>query len=140
LKKQHFNPDSETHINACGIHDDRHPDERDRDEAERDRKRAAMLAVALRFARMVLPRLGQKNIILVMTFILDCAEAGERYVDNQDIGDALGFTADEAKKLKHRGFERLKLEARKEGVVLDEELLAELGTDEQEDEHDEEAE
>jgi hypothetical protein len=101
-----------------------------------ERDRAAMLAVALRFARVALPRLGQENIIRVMAYILDCVEAGELYVDNQHIGDALGLTAEAVAKLKHRGFKRLEREARKHGVRLAE-LRADQNHHEHEDEQDE---
>ncbi len=84
-----------------------------RDEDE-DEKRAR----ALKFARSLLPRLGQDNIIRVMTLVLDCVEAGEKYIDHKFIAEATGLTPDTVRKLKHRGFERLEREAKRHGVLL----------------------
>lgn len=87
-----------------------------------DRDDEAIRVRALKFARSLLPRLGQDNIIRVMTFVLDCVEAGEKYVDHKIIAEATGLTADTVRKLKHRGFERLEREAKRHGVLLDDSL------------------
>ncbi|MGH8568418.1 MAG: hypothetical protein ACREXU_10470 [Gammaproteobacteria bacterium] len=92
----------------------------DNDADEPDRE--AMRAQAVRFARSVLPSLGQTVVVQVMTFIIDCVEQGELYVDNKFIADALGLSSQTVRRAKHRGFQRLAREARRRGIEIDEEL------------------
>lgn len=93
--------------------------------------REVMRAEAIRFARSVLPSLGQTTVVQVMSFIIDCIEQGELYIDNKFIGDAIGLTPETVRKAKYRGFERLEREARRRGVVLDSQV-AEMVQDDDE--------
>jgi DNA-directed RNA polymerase specialized sigma24 family protein len=88
--------------------------------------RGDLRAEALRMARSLLPRLGEANIQLVMSFIFDCLEKGEIELDNQDIANATGLTAESVRRLKSRGFQRLRREARRAGITLDQGISDEL--------------
>ncbi|MBX3233522.1 MAG: hypothetical protein KIT84_11000 [Labilithrix sp.] len=101
------------------------------EETRTDKERAALRDAAIRFARSVLPSLGHANVVQVMTFIIDCVDRGDVYVDNPTIGAALGLTSDTVKRCKHRGFERLAREAKKRGMNIDDVL--EDVTDEEDD-------
>lgn len=85
-------------------------------------EREAMRNEAIRFARSVLPRLGQTTIVQVMSVIIDCVEKGELYIDNQFIADTLGLTKETVRKAKHRGFKRLEREAQRHGIEFVDEI------------------
>jgi hypothetical protein len=80
--------------------------------------REHLVAEALRRARALVPRLGQENVIKVMTFIFDAIERGEHHIDNEYIGEALALSPDTVRQSKSRGFRRLEAEARKEGFEI----------------------
>jgi hypothetical protein len=84
--------------------------------------REEMRDKAIRFARSVLPSLGQTTVVQVMGFIIDCFEQDEFYIDNQFIAQSLGLTADTVRKAKSRGFQRLQREAKRRGVNLNDEV------------------
>lgn len=91
--------------------------------------REAMRAEAIRFARSVLPSLGQTIVVQVMSFIIDCIEQGELYIDNKFIADSLGLTPEAVRKAKHRGFMRLEREARRRGMEIVSQVAEAVQTD-----------
>lgn len=97
---------------ASDTHDRSQPDDEDSPDRE------LLRAEALRHARALLPRLGQENVIRVMTYIFDCVEHGDIFVSNADIADALGLTPLAVRRTKSRGFQRLRREALKDGIEL----------------------
>ncbi|MFP2925147.1 RNA polymerase sigma factor [Pyxidicoccus sp. 3LG] len=103
-------------------------DDEDKDYATDDRApqrdREALRSEALRFARSLLPRLGEQNIQRVMGFILECVERGEFHVDNELISEATGLSLLSVRRLKSRGFQRLRREAEREGIELGEHFEA----------------
>jgi DNA-directed RNA polymerase specialized sigma24 family protein len=96
-----------------GNHDHGRPDDDD-DGPDRELLRAE----ALRHARALLPRLGQENVIKVMTYVFDCVAKGDIFVSNPDIAAALDLKLTAVKRAKWRGFMRLRREALKEGIEL----------------------
>ena len=96
--------------------------------------REAVRAEALRLARSLVPRLGGPNVQAVMSAILDCVEGGEPYVDNQTLAEITGLNPSSIRVLKHRGFQRMAREARKDGITLDEDYLRTDDGDEDDDE------
>lgn len=78
----------------------------------------ALRSQAIRLARSLLPRLTGNN-FRVMEIVVECVEQGELYVDNATIGDALGMTAEAVSVCKSRGFARLRAEARREGIRIE---------------------
>ena len=77
---------------------------------------------AIRLARRLLPRIGQGQIIKVMELVIDAVEQGIPDLTSVDIGNALGITSNAARTLRKRGFERLRREARREGIEYPEHL------------------
>jgi DNA-directed RNA polymerase specialized sigma24 family protein len=94
-------------------------DERIEADALADHRRSE----AVRFARQLLPRLGQGQITHVMAILIDAVEQGLPDLSADLVGDALGITADSARKLLSRGLERLQREAAKEGVEFPDTLI-----------------
>ncbi len=86
-------------------------------------------AKAISLARQLLPRLGQRNIQTVMSYVIDCVEANRDDVPHREIAEALGLTVDTVKTSLWRGFQRLDREARKEGIT-EGALAGSLGLDE----------
>jgi DNA-directed RNA polymerase specialized sigma24 family protein len=82
-------------------------------EDDYDRRRAE----AVRIARTLLPRLGQQNIQSVFAYVLDALEAGEVDVQNREIAEALGISAETVRTSLSRGFARLTRIAREEGLM-----------------------
>lgn len=91
------------------------PDSPPEDLDDEERRRTA-----IQHARTLLSRLGGEVVIKVMTFILDCLEQGDVYIDNSMIADTLGLTLITVRRSKSRGFQRLAREARKEGFAVPE--------------------
>lgn len=71
---------------------------------------------AVRFARQLLPRLGQGQITDVMGLLIEAVEQGLPDLPADLVADTLGISAGSARKLVSRGLERLQREAAKEGV------------------------
>jgi len=93
--------------------------------ASSDDEVEAMRRTAISIARRLLPQLGQGKVIEVMSYVIDAVEA-ERYdLPNEEIGEALGITADAVRSLMSRGFQRLERLARAEGLPTSD--LAALG-------------
>mgnify|MGYP006898377519 CR=1 FL=1 len=82
------------------------------------------LGEALRIARELIPRLGQASVQAVMTVVFDAIERGDEYIENERIAAITGLTLESVRRSKNRGWERLRREARKAGLVLPEELKA----------------
>jgi DNA-directed RNA polymerase specialized sigma24 family protein len=83
-----------------------------------DRRRAE----ALRYARQLLPRIGQGQVQAVMEILIDAVEKGMPDLPSSAIADALGIGEDSARTLLSRGIARLKREARKEGISFPEDI------------------
>ena len=75
---------------------------------------------AVRVARLLLPRIGQGQIVDVMTLVIDAVEQGLEDLSPSTIGETLGLSASAVRSLLSRGFERLEREARHEGMTLPE--------------------
>lgn len=73
---------------------------------------------AIEIARRLLPRLGQGQIIAVMTFVIDAVAAERHDLPAEEIADALGISASAARSLMSRGFQRLERLARAEGLQV----------------------
>lgn len=78
---------------------------------------------AVRFARQLLPRLGQGQITDVMTLLIDAVEQGLPDFPADLVADTLGISAGSARKLLSRGLDRLKREAAKEGILFPDTLV-----------------
>lgn len=88
-----------------------------------ERDRDLLRAEALRVARSFLPKLGMDVVPRVMSFIFDCIEAGDIYVTNETIANALGLTTATVRRSKNRGFDRLAELGRKAGIKFDDRLV-----------------
>lgn len=75
-------------------------------------------AEAIRVARRLLPRIGQGQIVEVMTVVIDAVEQGVHDLPSSAIAGSLGLSVDSVRALLSRGFERLTREARGEGISL----------------------
>ncbi len=89
-------------------------DESDDSDPEMDEKR--MREEALRIARGLLPRLGQRNVQAVMEYIFDAIEADMEEIPNNEIEEALGLTPDTVRQSRSRGFRRLERICREDGL------------------------
>jgi DNA-directed RNA polymerase specialized sigma24 family protein len=108
-------------------------------EPDQDARRDFARAEAVRLARSFLPKLGRSEALRkVMAYIIDAAEVGEFSIDNEQIAQATGLTAESVRRLKWRGFQRLKRLARDAEIELDDCLPVEAGEGEPDDEEDEE--
>jgi RNA polymerase sigma factor (sigma-70 family) len=87
--------------------DDGHarPDEDDR-VAGPEPSREVLRREALRVARQALPRIAQERPREAMDLILDAVEA-QVELSNAELGERMGVTAANARKLRERGFKRL---------------------------------
>jgi DNA-directed RNA polymerase specialized sigma24 family protein len=104
-----YDDDNENHVQA---------------EVDASDRRDRLRAEALRFARSLLPRLGEQNLQRVMGFIFECVEQREFHVDNETISKATGLSVPSVRRLKSRGFQRLRREAEREGIELGEQFDA----------------
>ncbi len=75
----------------------------------------ALRREALKRAREMVPLLGEANIQMVATYLLDAVEA-RREVSDEDIASATGLTKNTAGRLRRRVFERLEKRAREAGL------------------------
>jgi DNA-directed RNA polymerase specialized sigma24 family protein len=79
-------------------------------------------AEALRWARRLLPRIGQGQVVAVMEVLIDAVEKGVTDLPAAVIADTLGINEDAARTLLSRGLSRLKREAQREGISFPEDL------------------
>ncbi len=75
-------------------------------------------AEALRLARQLLPRIGQGQVVDVMTMVIDAVEQGVVDLSASSIADTLGLSDGAVRSLLSRGFERLQREAQREGIAI----------------------
>ncbi|MDR7332728.1 sigma-70 family RNA polymerase sigma factor [Roseateles asaccharophilus] len=88
-------------------------------EAIREQARLRLRKQALVKARELLPLIGMDNICKVMATIFDAIEAGMEEIADSEIADALGMNEETVRRLKSRGFERLRRHAREKGYDLE---------------------
>ncbi len=88
---------------------------------------------AVRVARLLLPRIGQGQIVDVMTLVIDAVEQGLEDLSPSAIGETLALSASAVRSLLSRGFERLEREARREGITLPEAVPGIVRDDDPED-------
>ncbi len=74
--------------------------------SEPDPSRETLRREALRVAREAIPLIAQERPQAAMALILDAVEAGVE-LSNADLGERLGVTSSNARKLRERGFRRL---------------------------------
>jgi DNA-directed RNA polymerase specialized sigma24 family protein len=84
---------------------------------------------ALRIARGLLPRLGQKHVQDVMSYIFDAVEANRYDIPNQEIEEALQLSSETVRTAKTRGFRRLARIAKDERLVEQEFDFLGIGDD-----------
>ncbi|MEO1009563.1 MAG: sigma-70 family RNA polymerase sigma factor [Planctomycetota bacterium] len=77
------------------------------------------LREGLRVARSLIPRLGQENVVTVMTLLLEAVESGVFYVSAADISDATGLSENTVRQCLSRGRRRLRELARQQGFCVD---------------------
>jgi DNA-directed RNA polymerase specialized sigma24 family protein len=78
---------------------------------------------AVRFARQLLPRLGQGQITDVMGLLIDAVEQRLPDLPANLVADTLSISAGSARKLMSRGLARLQREAAKEGIEFPDTLV-----------------
>jgi DNA-directed RNA polymerase specialized sigma24 family protein len=94
-------------------------------ELDWEEKRPRVIAIV----RSLLPRLGQRNVENVMTYILDALSTDCRDISNAEIAEALGLTLDVVRQSKKRGFDRLERIVREEGLAAQVSNIANLKRD-----------
>lgn len=94
-------------------------------ELDWEEKRPRVIAIV----RSLLPRLGQRNVENVMTYILDALSADCMDISNAEIAEALGLTLDVVRQSKKRGFDRLERIVREEGLAAQVSNIANLKRD-----------
>lgn len=87
-------------------------------EAIREKTREQLRGDALSKARELLPQLGMENIRKVMATIFDAVEAGIDDLLDSEIAEAVDLSEDTVRRLKSRGFERLRRLAQDKGYDL----------------------
>ena len=87
---------------------------------ELDAQRTGQLAEALSHAHRLLPRIGQGQVLAVMKLFLEAIEADVCDYPPSAIAEALGISEAQARTLLHRGLNRLRREAERDGVTLPE--------------------
>jgi len=85
------------------------------DEMDWEERREKAVAVA----RSLLPKLGQKNLQDVLSYVIEAVEAGREDVPNAEIAEALGLSSDTVRTSLSRGFRRLERAAREVGLSVD---------------------
>ncbi len=88
-------------------------------EALREKARERLRRDALFKARELLPQIGMENIRKVMATIFDAVEAGMDDLLDREIAEAVGLSEDTVRRLKSRGFERLRRLAHDKGYDLE---------------------
>lgn len=114
---------------ACGSERPTDPERVDRlrdgeDDPNDQATREERIQRAVRFARELVPLLGELNIQRVMSYLLDAIQAGEPDVTANDIAEALGMNPESVRSWMSRGFARLKQRAGERGIHLDPEVSA----------------
>jgi DNA-directed RNA polymerase specialized sigma24 family protein len=94
---------------------------------EADRLQEYRTAEAIRLARTLVPRIGQGQIVDVMTIVIDAVEQGVEDLPPATIAEAVGLSVSAVRSLMSRGFERLEREARSAGITLPESVPALVG-------------
>jgi DNA-directed RNA polymerase specialized sigma24 family protein len=94
----------------------------DEERDTQDRLAEHRRAEAVRWARRLLPRIGQGQVLAVMELVVDAVEKSIPDFAPGVIADSLGIGVDAARTLLSRGFARLKREARREGIEFPEDL------------------
>ncbi|MCZ8391586.1 sigma-70 family RNA polymerase sigma factor [Achromobacter xylosoxidans] len=87
-------------------------------DAARDAARMALRHEALERARSLLPQLGQENIRRVMEVVFDAVEKEIVDLSDQNIAEITGIQPETVRRLKNRGFERLRRLATDNGFNL----------------------
>lgn len=90
----------------------------DDERAAKDRMAEHRRREAIRITRDLLPRIGQGQVVDVMTIVIDAVEAEVSDLSSADIADALRISTDSARALLSRGFGRLERAARDAGIEL----------------------
>lgn len=93
-------------------------EERSRADALADHRRDE----AIRLARRLLPKVGQGQVLDVMTMVIDAVAARDTDFSPEVVADVLGITQDSARKLMSRGLDRLRRAAIAEGIELPDEI------------------
>lgn len=96
---------------------------------DEERARADALAdhrrdEAIRLARHLLPKVGQGQVLDVMTMVIDAVAKRDTDFSPEVVADVLGITQDSARKLMSRGLDRLRRAAIAEGIELPDEIPA----------------
>lgn len=101
------------------------PDETISDEERREADAVAdhRRSEAVRYSRQLLPKLGQGQVIDVMSLLVDAVEQGLPDLPSEVVADTLGISAGSARQLLSRGLSRLKREAAKEGIEFPDDLI-----------------
>jgi DNA-directed RNA polymerase specialized sigma24 family protein len=92
-----------------------------------DRLSEFRTAEAVRLTRSFLPRIGQGQIVDVLTLVIDAVEQGIEDLPSSAIAETLGLSAGAVRSLMARGFERIEREARRAGITLPEAVPALVG-------------
>jgi RNA polymerase sigma factor (sigma-70 family) len=87
-------------------------------DAAREEVRSALRKEALQRARALLPQLGQDNIQMVMEVIFDAIENDIVDLTDEAISAITGLVPDTVRRLKNRGFERLRRLAAERGYNI----------------------
>lgn len=104
-----------------------------RTESDQDDLVERRRAEAIRVARGLMPRLGQKNVQDVTTYLIDAVEAGRADLPHREVAEALGLSEGTVRVSMKRGLDRLARIARAEGLVHEDFSLV-LGGDGDEEE------
>ena len=100
-----------------------HPDPADTAYEELERREEYLLAQALNYAERLLPRVvGTGQLKDVMDLFMEAVRKGIPDYSPSEISDVLGISEAAARTLLHRGLDRLRGEARREGIELPSEL------------------
>lgn len=87
-------------------------------ETLREETRKKLRQEALAKARELLPQLGMDNIRKIMEVIFDAVEKEVTDLQDADIAEVVGLTGETVRRLKNRGFERLRRLANDKGYDL----------------------
>ena len=90
----------------------------DGERAEHEREAEGHRLEAIRLARGLLPKIGQGQVVDVMSVVIDAVEAGVADLSPADVAQATGTSPDAARALISRGFNRLARAARDAGIEL----------------------
>jgi DNA-directed RNA polymerase specialized sigma24 family protein len=94
------------------------------DAEERRRLAEQRIAEAIKLARILLPRIGEGQLLDVMTIVINAVERGVQDLSPSVIAEALDLSVDAVRALPSRGFDRLAREARSEGIEFPDEVAS----------------